>query len=184
LAIVTSERFTDTLAALSAVGDETSFFDGVGGDMLGDISQSLPVNSTICFYGLLGGAAPASILSVPFMIRTLAMERFSNFDGGTENLVAALKALEGVIDDPMLIARIGEELRHDQIGLTMATHWSIGPMRSWKIRPGVWRHRPTFTTHDVVIRGRPPTMFAVENREWRARGRIIESGGRSSTRRE
>ena len=88
--------------------------------MLGDISQSLPVNSTICFYGFLGGAAPASILSVLFMTRTLAMGRFSNFDSGTENLVAALKALEGVINDPMLITRIGEELRHDQIGLTMA----------------------------------------------------------------
>jgi hypothetical protein len=35
-------------------------------------------------------------------------------------LVAALKTLEGVIDDPMFMTRIGKEFRRDQIELAMA----------------------------------------------------------------
>ena len=88
------------------------------------IVPSLPMNSTIYFYGLLGGAKPFSIPSVLFIMKNLTMRRFSNFDSRTvkehEKLVSALRALEDVIDDPMFTTRIGREFRLDQIEMAMA----------------------------------------------------------------
>jgi NADPH:quinone reductase-like Zn-dependent oxidoreductase len=122
--IVTTEGFNDTLASLSTELGTTAVFDGVGGDLLTRITPSLPMNSTIYFYGFLGGAAPVSIQSVLFMMKNLSMKRFSNFESRTvkeqAKLVAALKTLEGVIDDPMFMTRIGKEFRRDQIELAMA----------------------------------------------------------------
>jgi NADPH:quinone reductase len=121
--LITSEGFTDTLGALSAELGATAVFDGVGGDLLGKIAPSLPMNSTIYLYGILGGAAPVSIQSVLFMMKNLTIRRFSNFESRTvkerERLVAALKALEGVIDDPMFATKIGKTFRYDQIEQAM-----------------------------------------------------------------
>ena len=122
--IVTNEGFTDTLGVLSAELGTTAVFDGVGGDLLGKIAPSLPMNSTIYFYGFLGGDTPFSIEPVLFMMKNLTMRRFSNFDSRTvkeqDKLVSALKALEGVIDDPMFTTRIGKEFSYDQIEQAMA----------------------------------------------------------------
>ena len=122
--IVTREGFTDTLATLSTELGTTAVFDGVGGDLLGKIAPSLPMNSTIYFYGFLGGSAPASIQSALFMMKNLIMRRFSNYDSRTvkdqDKLVAALKTLAGVIDDPMFMTRIGKEFSYDQIDQAMA----------------------------------------------------------------
>ncbi|WP_144110437.1 alcohol dehydrogenase catalytic domain-containing protein [Paraburkholderia sp. BCC1886] len=122
--IVTTEGFTDTLAALSNELEATAVFDGVGGDLLSTIGPTLPMNSTIYIYGFLGAAAPVSVPSVLFMMKNLTMKRFSNFESRTvkerANLIAALKTLEGVIDDPMLMTRIGEEFSLEQIELAMA----------------------------------------------------------------
>ena len=122
--IVTDEGFTDKLGALSAELRTTAVFDGVGGDLLGKIIPSLPMSSTVYFYGFLGGTAPVSFPSALFMMRDLTMKRFSNYDSKTvkqpEKLAAALKALEAVIDDPMFATRIGEEFRYEQIEQAMA----------------------------------------------------------------
>jgi NADPH:quinone reductase len=122
--IVTNEGFTERLGVLSAELGTTAVFDGVGGDLLGRIVPSLPMNSTIYFYGFLGGASPISIQSMLFMMKNLTMRRFSNFESRTvkehEKLVSALKALEGVIDDPMFATRIGKEFSYAQIELAMA----------------------------------------------------------------
>jgi NADPH2:quinone reductase len=122
-AIVTNEGFTDTLGVLSADFGTTAVFDGVGGDLLGRIAPSLPMNSTIYLYGFLGGSTPFSLQSVLLMMKNMTMRRFSNFDSKTvkeqERLVSALKALEGVIDDPMFTTRIGKEFSFDQIDLAM-----------------------------------------------------------------
>lgn len=122
--IVTTEGFTDTLARLSTELGTTAVFDGVGGDLITGIAPSLPMNSTIYFYGFLGGAAPVSIPSVLFMMKNLSMRRFSNFESRTvkepAKLAAALKTLEGVIDDPMFMTRTGKEFHYDQIELAMA----------------------------------------------------------------
>ncbi|MEW6339282.1 MAG: Zn-dependent oxidoreductase [Pseudomonadota bacterium] len=122
--IVTNEGFTGTLGALSAELGATAVFDGVGGELTGRIYPGLPMNSTIYFYGVLGGATSLSIQSAHFMMTNLTMRRFSNFESRTvkeqEKLVAALKALEGVIDDPMFRTRAGMEFGYDQIEQAMA----------------------------------------------------------------
>jgi NADPH2:quinone reductase len=82
------------------------------------------MNSTVYFYGLLGGVAPVSIQSVLFMMKNLTLKRFSNFESRTvkdhDKLVSALKALESVIDDRMFRTRIGKEFSLDQVELAMA----------------------------------------------------------------
>jgi len=122
--IVTSEGFTDTLSVLSAELGTTAVFDGVGGDLLTRIAPVLPMNSTIYLYGLLGGAAAVSIQSVLFMMKNLTLRRFSNFESRTvkdhDELVSALNALKGVIDDRMFRTRIGKEFGLDQVELAMA----------------------------------------------------------------
>ncbi|NWD72008.1 zinc-binding dehydrogenase [Pseudomonas gingeri] len=122
--IVTDEGFTDALSALSAKLGTTALFDGVGGDLLSRIAPGLPMNSTVYFYGFLGGAAPVSLPSVLFMMKNLTLKRFSNFESRTvkdpDRLVSALKTLEGVIHDPMFRTRMGKEFRLDQVELAMA----------------------------------------------------------------
>jgi len=122
--IVTREGFTDTLGALSAKLGTTAVFDGVGGDLLTSIVPVLPMNSTVYFYGFLGGAVPVSIQSVLIMMKNLTLKRFSNFESRTvkdhDRLVSALKAFEGVIHDPVFRTRIGQEFPLDQIERAMA----------------------------------------------------------------
>jgi NADPH:quinone reductase-like Zn-dependent oxidoreductase len=122
--LVTGDGFTDRLGALSAELKATAVFDGVGGDLLGEIAPSLPMNSTIYAYGFLGGMAPIAIPSILFMMKNLTMRRFSNFESPTVKeqgrLVAALKTLESLIADSLFTTRIGEEFRFDQIEQAMA----------------------------------------------------------------
>ena len=128
--IVAAEGFTDKLGPLSAELGATAVFDGVGGDLSGKIAPCLPMNSTIYIYGVLGGSAPLSIQSVLFMMKNLTVRRFSNFESPTvtvrEKLVAALKALEGLIDDRMFATRIGKEFSYEQIEQAMAYESSEG----------------------------------------------------------
>jgi NADPH:quinone reductase len=122
--IVTDEGYIDTLGELSAELGTTAVFDGVGGDLLGRIAPSLPMNSTIYLYGFLGGTTAFSMQSGLFIMKNLTMRRFSNFNSRTvkepERLASALEALEGVIDDPMFTTRIGKAFSYDQIELAMA----------------------------------------------------------------
>jgi NADPH:quinone reductase-like Zn-dependent oxidoreductase len=122
--IVTDAGYTDTLATLAAELGTTAVFDGIGGELTGAIAASLPMNSTIYIYGFLGAGAPVSIASVLFMMKNLTVRRFSNFESRTvrepDRLVAALRALEGLIGDPLFRTRLGKEFGADQIELAMA----------------------------------------------------------------
>jgi NADPH2:quinone reductase len=128
--VATSEGCTDTFAALSAELGTTAVFDGVGGDLLGKMVPSLPMNSTIYIYGFLGASAPLTIQSVLFMMKNLTIRRFSNFESRTAKeptkLVSALKALGEVIDDPMFKTRTGKEFSFEEIEEAMAYQPSDG----------------------------------------------------------
>lgn len=99
-------------------------FDGVGGDLATRIAPDLPINSTLHIYGLLGGTAPISLPGGLVLMKNLSVKRFSNFESRTvkepAKLAAALKALEGMIDDPAFQTSIGKEFSRDQIALAMA----------------------------------------------------------------
>jgi NADPH:quinone reductase len=109
------ENFESKLGGLAAELGTTAVFDGVGGDLMSRIAPNLPMNSTIYIYGFLGGAVPVSLPSLLFMMKNLIMKRFSNFESATvkgqQKLAAALKELEGLIDDPMFTTRIGREVQ-------------------------------------------------------------------------
>jgi NADPH:quinone reductase len=122
--IVTEDGFAERLGALAAEHSTTAVFDGVGGELLSKIAPSLPMHSTVYFYGFLGGAAPVSLPTALFMMKNLTLRRFSNFESATvkepQRLVAALQALAGVIDDPLFTTRLGKEFSYEQIGEAMA----------------------------------------------------------------
>src|SRR3984885_15752324 len=118
--IVTKDGFADTLRILSAELETTAVFDGVGGDLLGQMAPNLPMNSTIYIYGLLGAANAVSVNSTLFLTKNLIMRRFSNFESRTvkehEALISGLRALEDVIDDPLFTTGLGKEFRYHEIG--------------------------------------------------------------------
>lgn len=122
--IVTEEGFVDKLGALAAELGATAVFDGVGGALLTTLAPALPMHSTVYFYGFLGGATPIAIPTALFMTKNLTLRRFSNFESATvkqpARLVAALDALERVIDDPMFRTRIGATFHYEQIEQAMA----------------------------------------------------------------
>lgn len=122
--IVADDAGLDTLAKLAAELQTTAVFDGVGGDLMGRIAGSLPAGSTIYCYGMLGGGAALSITTVQLMMKNLTIRRFSNFDSATVrqpgSLVAALTALEGLIDDPLFVTQAGKAFGFDEIDAAMA----------------------------------------------------------------
>lgn len=121
--VTADENFERRLGGLAAELQTTAVFDGVGGDLTSRIAPNLPANSTIYVYGLLGGAAPVSFPSTLFLTKNLVVKRFSNFESQTvkdpTKLTAALKELEGLIDEPMFRTRIGRQFAFDQISEAM-----------------------------------------------------------------
>ena len=122
--LVTTEGFVDQLAILAAELQATAVFDGVGGALLEKVAPALPMNATIYCYGFLGAAAPTAMHTTLFMLKNLTIRRFSNFESPTvkqpARLVAALRALEKVIADPMFATWLGPEFRYRQIDEAMA----------------------------------------------------------------
>lgn len=118
------EKFESRFARLTEELGTTAVFDGIGGELINRIAPYLPVNSTISFYGFLGGAIPISAPSALFMAKTLTMKAFSNFNSRTvkdpQKLRAALKSLEEMIADPMFRTRRGKTFSLDQIGEAIA----------------------------------------------------------------
>lgn len=88
------------------------------------IAPGLPQNAAIYLYGLLAGDAPFCLRASLVMQKNLSVQRFSNFASDTvtdtAKRIAALRALEAVIDDPMLTTRVGKTFRFDQIDQAMA----------------------------------------------------------------
>jgi NADPH:quinone reductase len=119
-----SEGFENELERLAGEFRATAVFDGVGGELITRIAPHLPLNSSISFYGFLGGSTPVSVPSRVFMMKNLTMKRFSNFFSSTvadrEKLRAALTYLSGIIEDPMFRTRLGKRFRFDQISEAIA----------------------------------------------------------------
>jgi NADPH:quinone reductase len=122
--IVSEGGFLSELAALAAAQRTTAVFDGVGGSLISDIAPILPANSTIYFYGFLAGAAPITLTSGLFMMKSLTLKRFSNFESPTvsdpQKLAAALEDLESCIQDLLFQTRVGREFRLDEFDAAMS----------------------------------------------------------------
>ena len=128
--VTTATEFEAKLGAWAAELGATAVFDGVGGDLLSRILPSLPINSTVYVYGFLGGPEPISLSTMLLMGKNLTLRRFSNLESATvsnsEQLAAAMKEIEGLIDDPLFETRIGEEFSLDQIDQAIAYETTPG----------------------------------------------------------
>ena len=122
--LTTENGFEDRLRKTAAELGATAVFDGIGGGLLGRILPTLPANATIYVYGFIDAATPTAFSSVLIMAKNLTLRRFSNLESATvsdsEQLAAASRDIETLIDDPLLKTRIGREFRFDQIDEAMA----------------------------------------------------------------
>ena len=112
------------LAVIGAEAFRTIGAHGVGGDLLSLILPRLPMNSTIYVYGFLGGSTPVSFSTMLLMGKNLVLRRYSVLENTTVSnplqLAAAMKEIEGLIDEPLFRTRIGKEFSLDQIDQAMA----------------------------------------------------------------
>ncbi|WP_186195863.1 Zn-dependent oxidoreductase [Burkholderia gladioli] len=122
--IAAGEGLVDTLAPLAETLGATAVFDGVGGALASALVPALPMRSTLYAYGFLDRAAPFSIPTSLLMMKDLTLRRFSNFESATvrepQRLAAALRALEGVIGDPVFRTRLGEAFAYEHVEQAMA----------------------------------------------------------------
>lgn len=122
--VTDKDDFEDKLGGLAEELGATAVFDGVGGALLSQVAPVLPIGSTAYIYGFLGGLTPISISTTLVLGRNLMLRRFSNLESGTvkdpHRLAAAIREIEGLIDDPLFRTRIGEEFGFAQIDEAMA----------------------------------------------------------------
>lgn len=122
--LVTVDGYTGQLAALAEELHSTAVFEGVGGALPGQLAPCLPMNSTIYFYGFLGGATPFALTSALFMTKNLTLKRFSNFESATvrdpQRLQDAKSMLAEVIDDTLFRTTLGPSFTFAQIDEAMA----------------------------------------------------------------
>ncbi len=128
--VATQGDFLAELGQLAAELGATAIFEGVGGELVSQIAPVLPMNSTVSFYGFLGGPTPVAIPSVVFMTRNLTLKRFSNFESAivrdAARLEAALKNMAACIDDPLFETRIGQEFGLDRFAAAMSYEGQSG----------------------------------------------------------
>ncbi|WP_407181536.1 zinc-binding dehydrogenase [Bradyrhizobium sp. STM 3562] len=118
------DDFEAELGKLTTQLGTTAVFDGVGGALVSRILPILPMNSTIYIYGFLGGSVPITLPTMLLMEKNLTLRRFSNLESATvsdpQRLAAAMKEIEGLVDDPLFKTRIGKEFSFHQIDEAMA----------------------------------------------------------------
>ena len=129
--LVTSDTdFDEAFERLAAELGATAVFDGVGGDLVSRIAPRLPRNSTVWFYGFLGGASPVSVPSMIYMAKNLTMKPFSNFNSATvrdaKKLQVALDALNKQIANPLFRTKVGKTFPLTHIQEAMAYEMEPG----------------------------------------------------------
>ncbi len=123
--LATSEvGFDDAFEKRVAELKTTAVFDGAGGELITRIAPRLPRNSTVWFYGFLGGSTPVAVPSGLFMAKNLTMKPFGNFSSATvrdpAKLQQALHYLGEHITDPLFRTRVGKRFRFEEIEEAMA----------------------------------------------------------------
>lgn len=100
----------------------TAVFDGVGGTLMSQLINVLPVKSSIYLYGFLGGPAKIEFMGQVLMMKDLKIQRFSNFNTVTvqERLGEMLAALEGLIGNVAFRTVVGERFEVGEVEKAMA----------------------------------------------------------------
>jgi len=128
--VTTEEDFQERLQDLAARLGTTAVFDGVGGELFGRIVPALPTGATIYVAGIMGASTPAVFSTMHIVEKGLTMKRFSLLEteimSNPEKLATATRDIEAVIDDPLLVTKIGKEFSFDQIDDAMKYDSSAG----------------------------------------------------------
>lgn len=128
--LTTDEDFEARLQDLAVRLGATAVFDGVGGALLGRIVPALPEGATVYVAGIMGASTLTVFSSMHIVAKNLTIKRFSVLETATlldsEKLAAATRDIEALVDDPLLVTRIGAEFRFDQIDEAMAYDSSAG----------------------------------------------------------
>jgi len=97
----------------------TAIFDGVGGDILNKITDSLPNNSTIYAYGFIGDQVPFTFHTSMLSLKNLMIRPFSNLKTDTvqnpQNLEKALKEISRLIHMPHFKTKTGKRFKLEEI---------------------------------------------------------------------
>lgn len=121
--------FKQQLKQMAHAVEATAVFDGVGGAVLNQIIDVLPVNSTVYSYGFLGGKTPLSI-HTSILMSGLTIKGFSNFRSKTvQNTTLLDKALEDnaeFIEMPHFKTKSGSHFSFEQIEDALAYNVSEG----------------------------------------------------------
>jgi NADPH2:quinone reductase len=126
----TDADFTSSFAALAQALSTTAVFEGVGGDLVTQITPHLPRQSTLYFYGFLAGPVDFSIQSRLMLEKNLTLRGFSNFMTRTVQdhgaLAEALKDLSSLIADPIFKTTLGDRFSFDQIDAAIKYQGAAG----------------------------------------------------------
>jgi NADPH2:quinone reductase len=116
--VQTDDDFKLQLKELSQQLATTAVFDGVGGEILNQIIDVLPFNSTIYSYGYLGGKTLLTF-HTSLLMKGLTIKGFGNFRTktvqNTELLEKALIDISEIIEMPHFKTKVGKKFRFEDI---------------------------------------------------------------------
>lgn len=119
IVVQNDEDFKEQLGKMARELSTTAVFDGVGGNLINELWDVLPNNSTIYSYGYLGGNTPYSIPGRLLMIKGLTLKGFANIRSKTvqdpQQLAKALIDISALIHMPHFETKIGEHFKLDDI---------------------------------------------------------------------
>jgi len=128
--LTTEGDFQAQLKDLAARLNATAVFDGVGGELIGRIFPALPTGGTVYVAGIMNASTPTVISTLDVVENNLTIKRYSLLETETvlnpEKLAAAIPNIEALVDDPLLMTKIGKEFRFDEIEEAMNYDSSSG----------------------------------------------------------
>lgn len=117
--VQTAKTFESDVAEMTERLETTAVFDGVGAELVNRIVGSLPLDSTVYSYGVLGKERLFSIPGDLLMARHLTLRSFSNFRSPTvrnpQELETALQKLSEVIAKPHFKTTCGKAFEFENV---------------------------------------------------------------------
>jgi NADPH:quinone reductase-like Zn-dependent oxidoreductase len=116
--VQTDFDFKEQLKEFSQQLSATAVFDGVGGEILNQMIEVLPFNSTIYCYGYLGGKTPLTI-HTSILMKGITIKGFGNFKSKTvqnpQLLEKALSDISAIIEMPHFKTKAGKKFKFEDI---------------------------------------------------------------------
>ncbi|WP_299285021.1 zinc-binding dehydrogenase [uncultured Mucilaginibacter sp.] len=129
IVVQTDSDFKQQLKESAQRLSATAVFDGVGGEILNQIIDVLPFNSTIYSYGYLGGKTPLTF-HASILMKGITIKGFGNFRTKTvqnqQHLEKALKDIAEIIEMPHFKTKAGKKFSFEDINDALVFSSPIG----------------------------------------------------------